>query len=243
MDKTEIKDSSHKLVRDVTAHLSARRNAIRELQNTEPTDRRVLTQNALLAAGRTLIANNGVAGASVGDIAKEAGFTRGAFYSNFTDMDHFVSAVARIEWQSMLGDVEDVLADWNYERDNPIDGAVEILLKVRPRDRERYLLWNEFSTYEIRFPQTSGDISEGSDNFYRALGEILSTILDAFGLEPVGTLEDLIELIVALSSRSTRNEIIDDSRSPQRGSSSSLIGRLLPDLIRAMTRPAGAQSS
>ena len=230
-------NSSRQLVHDVSAHVSRRKSAVKELHESELTDRRVMTQNALLTAGRSLIAHNGVAGTSVGDITKEAGFTRGAFYSNFTDMEHFFSEVARIEWQAMLRDVEDVLSEWNYEMDNPIDGAVEILLRVLPRDRERYLLWNEFSVYEVRFPHASDELSEGSASFYEALVEILETILEAFHLEPVCSTPDLIELIVALSSRSTRNELVASTRTPDGERGASLIARLLPDLIRSMTHP------
>ncbi|PRY77745.1 AcrR family transcriptional regulator [Yoonia maritima] len=53
------------------------------------------TRDALLQAGAQLIAQNGYAGASVRDIAAQAGFTQGAFYSNFKNKDELVFAIMR----------------------------------------------------------------------------------------------------------------------------------------------------
>lgn len=82
--------------------ISERLKRVRGLHHGELSDRRVDTQARLLEAGRRIIADHGVGGASVGLITSEAGFTRGAFYSNFTDMDHFVQMVAAREWARML---------------------------------------------------------------------------------------------------------------------------------------------
>jgi AcrR family transcriptional regulator len=86
----------------MTERMSARRAAVRRLAGAPTTDRRAQTQRRLLDAGRTVIAENGVGGASVGLITSAAGFSRGAFYSNFQDMDHFVEQVAHREWESVL---------------------------------------------------------------------------------------------------------------------------------------------
>jgi AcrR family transcriptional regulator len=53
------------------------------------------TRKALLTAAASLIAKNGYAGASVRDIASHAGFTQGAFYSNFESKDDLTLEVMR----------------------------------------------------------------------------------------------------------------------------------------------------
>ncbi|WP_052450716.1 TetR/AcrR family transcriptional regulator [Actinomyces polynesiensis] len=87
---------------DSAQRQSARRAAVRRLAHLPTSERRAETQRRLLEAGRRVIAENGVGGASVGLITAEAGFSRGAFYSNFSDMDHFVQQVAQHEWDSVL---------------------------------------------------------------------------------------------------------------------------------------------
>lgn len=82
--------------------ISQRLHKVRKLQEQEASERRADTQRRLIEAGRQIIAEHGVGGTSVNLITSRAGFTRGAFYSNFTDMDHFVRMVIRNEWKRTL---------------------------------------------------------------------------------------------------------------------------------------------
>lgn len=238
MEKTPRTPPARSLGHAVSTHISGRRAAVEKLITSDITERRALTQQALLATGRTLIANKGVAGVSVGDLAKEAGFTRGAFYSNFTDMDHFVAEVARLEWQHTLDTIESILSTLEFTKDNAIDGAVDVMLQVLPRDRDRYLLWNEFSTVEIRFPDSSAELSAHSQAFSAALVDLLNSILESFDLEPVVPAVDLVEGIIGILSRSTRNELLPHS-TPHRhiADATTLLERLLPTMLRSLTRP------
>lgn len=82
--------------------ISQRLHKVRKLQEQTASERRTDTQRRLIEAGRHIIATHGVGGTSVNLITSRAGFTRGAFYSNFTDMDHFVRMVIRSEWKRTL---------------------------------------------------------------------------------------------------------------------------------------------
>lgn len=52
-----------------------------------------MTRQRIFAAAATVFAERGVAGATIGQIAAEAGFTRGAFYSNFRTTDEVALAM------------------------------------------------------------------------------------------------------------------------------------------------------
>src|SRR5579859_1200062 len=59
-------------------------------------DRRDRTTQHLLDAARKLIAKRGLSDTSLEDIAEEAGYTRGAFYSNFSSKrDLFIELLRR----------------------------------------------------------------------------------------------------------------------------------------------------
>jgi len=58
-----------------------------------PERRRELTREALLDAAEVVFAKKGVNGASMEEIAAEAGFTRGAIYFNFGNKDELMLAV------------------------------------------------------------------------------------------------------------------------------------------------------
>ena len=64
--------------------------------------RREATRQRILDAARVVFAEKGVFGASIEDICEQAGFTRGAVYSNFADKDDILRAVIEREHQALL---------------------------------------------------------------------------------------------------------------------------------------------
>src|SRR4029079_385718 len=73
---------------------------VTDLLTTEPsrvTARRAQTRDRLMAAAISIFAARGIIGASVEEICEAAGFTRGAFYSNFADKDALVLALLQAD--------------------------------------------------------------------------------------------------------------------------------------------------
>src|SRR5215213_373781 len=64
------------------------------------TARRAQTQERLMVAAVLVFAERGIIGASVEEVCEAAGFTRGAFYSNFADKDELVLVLIQ---QSIAG--------------------------------------------------------------------------------------------------------------------------------------------
>ncbi len=101
-------------------------------------EQRALTRAALLDAAATAFAEHGVEGASIDDIAARAGFSRGAFYSNFDDKtgllialcDARLSAFAATELPAILAAPPEqqlaVAARWLAAEEPPL----EVLLVV-----------------------------------------------------------------------------------------------------------------
>lgn len=313
--------------------VSARRAAVRRLAHLPTTERRADTQRRLLEAGRRIIAENGVGGASVGLITAEAGFTRGAFYSNFSDMDHFVQQVAQHEWDSVLiaigtrlreeigsaadpaplpspaldeggpalvdteGGAREVTpaepapatpashptatgsatAAWVAENllqttrpllgtsgrssagaagagvqpGGPAHGSASgtreaghtdyvdqltvfsrAILAAIPRDREFYLLWSSLANLMVRFPEESAHLRESFLDFRDGMAAYIVEALDTLGLEPRIGSRDLVDLVIAIGARSTRNRLIDPE-----GDGSELLERVLPMLLPVLAGP------
>ena len=82
--------------------------------------RREATRQRILDAARVVFAEKGVFGASIEDICEQAGFTRGAVYSNFADKDDILRAVIEREHQALLdhiaGSIDIVDEDWRLPR-------------------------------------------------------------------------------------------------------------------------------
>jgi AcrR family transcriptional regulator len=74
------------------------------------TARRAQTQERLMAAAGRVFAERGITGASVEEICEAAGFTRGAFYSNFADKDELVLAMVRQSIGTQVAAAEQAVA-------------------------------------------------------------------------------------------------------------------------------------
>jgi len=120
--------------------------------------RREATRQKLLDAAAQVFAEEGLDAASVEAICERAGFTRGAFYSNFETKDELflelAGRVARARVDSVRqrvaqlereGDLEDVATD--------ALAVVQEVLDVSGDDRLAILLMSEIRIHALRDPQ------------------------------------------------------------------------------------------
>ena len=226
------------------ARISGRRAAVRRVIAGTPSEKRAQTQAALLAAGRDVVAEKGIGAMSVGDLCGRAGFTRGAFYSNFTDMDHFVHRLAEMQWNQMADFVHDLVASAIEEgphraesrTDEEVTDAVADLadrfLASLPMSRDFYLLQEEFAAYVIRDEEHAPSLGAAYACFTASLTEILVAGLGALGRECLLSPEDTTEIISAAAERSMRMALMngDDVLT-------GLLDRTLPELLARLSVP------
>ncbi|CAG4913783.1 TetR/AcrR family transcriptional regulator [Paraburkholderia gardini] len=113
---------------------------------------RALTRAKLLASARVVVAREGYEGASVDRIAEDAGFSKGAFYSNFNSKEDIVLELLETHSQQdvaeiggILGDSKDpihmieVISRWSHERSvDPTWGLLALELFRRARRDETF---------------------------------------------------------------------------------------------------------
>jgi AcrR family transcriptional regulator len=114
------------------------------------TARRRATRDRLLAAASEVFAERGFHGASVEDICERAGFTRGAFYSNFSSKDDLVVELSTRQSEALVERVREAST-----RENA--GAQDVLRDVFAaisgdgQSREQwFVLTTEFTLHAIR---------------------------------------------------------------------------------------------
>jgi AcrR family transcriptional regulator len=94
------------------------------------------TRARLLAATTEVVAERGVSGARVADIARRAGLTTGAIYSNYRTKDELVAAAMAAQHERLFHDALDV---GRTPSGTLVDVLVEIL-RTEARDAHRALL-------------------------------------------------------------------------------------------------------
>ncbi len=74
-------------------------------------ERREITRQRLLDAAAEVFTDHGFDGAAIDDVAARAGYTRGAFYSNFAGKPELLVALSEQRLQRFLGELVPVLRD------------------------------------------------------------------------------------------------------------------------------------
>lgn len=124
-----------------------------ETETPRPVRSRANTRARLLAAAAEVFAEKGIEGASVDDLVARAGFTRGAFYSNFSSMDEvfeeFFSATTQQDLEAVRTAIDSIPASRLS-----IGSLMDVLDSLGDHAtidmRTRYILVRELELYALR---------------------------------------------------------------------------------------------
>lgn len=112
------------------------------------TARRARTRRRMLDAALQVFADEGFGRSTVEQICERAGYTRGAFYSNFTSLDVFL-AMWEERSQRMLADLREALGDVSAATP---EEALRAALRAIPVDDVWYRVTAEFTAHALRNP-------------------------------------------------------------------------------------------
>ena len=116
------------------------------------TRRRARTQARLLDAAFEVFAATGFGQASIEAVCDAAGFTRGAFYSNFTDLDELFFALYDERAGLIAGQLADSLDAADAALEVPVAELVGRVADVLLLDRTWLLVKTEFLLHAARRP-------------------------------------------------------------------------------------------
>jgi AcrR family transcriptional regulator len=111
-------------------------------------DSRDQTRQRLLDAAQKLIAKKGLSAASVEDIAEAAGYTRGAFYSNFNSKGDLFIELLRRDHEATHAEFQRLRSD-ELSLDHIQQRARDLYASIY-RDSESFLNWTEARMHAAR---------------------------------------------------------------------------------------------
>ena len=140
------------------------------------------TRARLIDAAIRVFADKGYSSSRIDDVVKEAGFTRGAFYSNFDSLDElFVLSVSQLAEHTLEVAREAIAAEADLLDE---DAIYRILERIRPAGRDIYLLNTEFTLYAMRHPDVATLAVTSQTRFSQQFVGLLQEIFDRLGLVP-----------------------------------------------------------
>jgi AcrR family transcriptional regulator len=164
--------------------------------------RRAQTRERLMAAATAVFAERGVIGASVEEICEAAGFTRGAFYSNFADKDSLVLALIEAGVAAQYTAAEravDELRSLSGSR-SPAELVSQTLTRFEAMgqpSRESVLAQHELMLHAARVPALQAAYTAFQEVCATRLHDLIGDALQVAGLEFVLPFDQALELLVA----------------------------------------------
>ena len=178
------------------------------LPESTGTRRKENTRAKLVRASLDVFVEKGIDGATVDDLVKAAGFTRGAFYSSFSSKEEvFIALFNEVTAELMAianSSVESAVADVEADESCSILEAddAQVMLAVfegiRPFGRQWYLLYSDAIARSLRDEALRAELAEQRQRMRNQIGALLTTRLEASGERALLPVEDLAQLLMGI---------------------------------------------
>ena len=178
------------------------------LPESAGTRRKENTRAKLVRASLDVFVEKGIDGATVDDLVKAAGFTRGAFYSSFSSkeevfialFDEVTAELMAIANSSVESAVADVEADESCSILEADDAQVMLAVfeGIRPFGRQWYLLYSDAIARSLRDEALRAELAEQRERMRNQIGALLATRLEASGEQALLPVEDLAQLLMGI---------------------------------------------
>ncbi|KUJ65602.1 TetR family transcriptional regulator [Streptomyces albus subsp. albus] len=156
--------------------LRARRGAPRV------TKRRAETRERLLTAAFKVFAERGFGRVGIEEVCEAAGYTRGAFYSNFDSLDELFFALYEQQAGHTLTQVNEALA--GASADEGLPALIDRVVNALRIDRTWVLVRTDFLLYAARNPDVAAALIRHREAMRETLQPVVADMVDPAAMPP-----------------------------------------------------------
>jgi AcrR family transcriptional regulator len=138
-------------------------------------EQQAVTRERLLVAAQAVFSRLGYGGASVDLIAAEAGYSKGAVYSNFPNKEAILLELLRLNMERDMAELEKIIS----LKPDEMHGAVSDWLETAFADSDCPLLATELQLHARRSPEFAAQYSVYQEQQTQALARILQAYFEA----------------------------------------------------------------
>ena len=142
---------------------------------------RANTRERLLAGARSVFARAGFHGASVEEIASEAGFSTGALYSNFEGKEDLFLVLMEREIAEHTRELTQAVGERGTVAERAAGGA-RVWMSMIDREPEMLLLFMEFWAYGVRDPNVRPKVAARFAQVRQTLTQLIADGVRDFDL-------------------------------------------------------------
>lgn len=199
------------------------------------TRRRADTRRRLIAAAYEVFSERSIRDTPVELICERAGFTRGAFYSNFGSKEELFLALFRDQTTARVrrftAAIDTVLDGRELDLEAALTEVARVFMTALAEDRNWFLLVSEFRTQGLRRPGLRERIGQAQHEFHTALGDVLVAGLDRIGHTLTVPQGDAVFVLVALYEQALLDAALAGTDAPADRAVGELVARVLSSLI------------
>ncbi|MGW5744494.1 TetR/AcrR family transcriptional regulator [Amycolatopsis sp. NPDC003861] len=208
------------------------------------TRRRAETRRRVIEAAYDVFTELGIRDAPVELICERAGFTRGAFYSNFASKEELFLAVYEVQMQERTERLHAAVAEAAATADpaapdvvtRVLQDASVLFMESLTADETWYLLNVEFRAQALRQAELRAPTAAAERRFHDALAEILLDLLGRLGLRLTVEPRNAVVTMVRLYETMLERAILDELPST---ADNRYLTEVLPRLLTALVTRAG----
>ena len=164
-----------------------------------PDRRRAMTRRHLLDAAAVVFSEHGFHGSTLDEVAKTAGFTKGAVYSNFTSKDDLFLALLDDRIDRQFAIVIEVLESIPHGQVQQAPGMRDLLQSGAVfSDDEWEMLSLEFMLYARRNPEAAEKLAARAQREREFVTQLMENEYAAVGTTPKYPVEELAVISLAI---------------------------------------------
>jgi AcrR family transcriptional regulator len=140
-------------------------------------ERKERTRSDLLAAGRRVFVSRGFHRATLDEIADEAGYTKGAVYSNFRGKDDLFLELLAEHYDRRIDAHRELMLELDLDDTEQTARAIaRIILDAYEREPAWWALVADFSTHASRDPELRRRLRALREQFLGAMAELIVAV-------------------------------------------------------------------
>ena len=191
----------------------------------------------LLDAAAHVFAEKGYLGASIDDIARAAGVTKGALYWSFSSKQEFFYALLEERVDRQVRSFLDLVENASWDEDT-IRAVSRGLTEMVDDQRELFLLMEEYRLLAVREPELRERYLERTRALRAAFARAIEAHHEHMGVPLTKDVHELAAGIAALANGLAADRILDSESVPD-----DLLGEMLDLIYEGLAARAARQGS
>jgi len=181
------------------------------LRRLTRSEKQAATRTALLDSAAEVFTRRGYEAATVEEIAESAGFSRGAFYSNYDSKEELFLTIIESQIDGRLQEIAAAFQEGETAGDRIRSGG-RFLDSLVVKDRQWCLLYMEFWARAVRDPKLRRRFAAQYDAWRTGIAQIIESQSEQLGIEVDAPPYELASALIALFEGQVLQRMIDPKR-------------------------------